>query len=318
MFFAVLLYGSESAESVSVFGIAFTDKNDIIDFGKADPKAPTKIFLQDALSLSLYQQNGKKRIGTEEMNEIKNTKSDFEQKIDNLKQMLQSSRRVVFLGGAGVSTESGISDFRSENGIFKAFQQFGYPPEELLSHTFFVRKPDIFFRYYKTLLLTTDAKPNAAHAALAKLEAQGKLTAVVTQNIDGLHQLAGSKNVYELHGSIHRNHCMRCNRFFDAEYVKNHSGIPYCPCGGMIKPDVVLYEESLDPDVLAGAVAHISRADMLIVGGTSLQVYPAAGLINYYSGNKLVLINKTITPYDSYANLVINDSIGKVLSAAVE
>ena len=166
--------------------------------------------------------------------------------------------------------------------------------------------------------LTPPAKPNAAHAALAKLEAQGKLTAVVTQNIDGLHQLAGSKNVYELHGSIHRNHCMRCNRFFDAEYVKNHSGIPYCPCGGMIKPDVVLYEESLDPDVLAGAVAHISRADMLIVGGTSLQVYPAAGLINYYSGNKLVLINKTITPYDSYANLVINDSIGKVLSAAVE
>lgn len=252
------------------------------------------------------------------MNEIKNTKSDFEQKIDNLKQMLQSSRRVVFLGGAGVSTESGISDFRSENGIFKAIQQFGYPPEELLSHTFFVRKPDVFFRYYKTLLLTTDAKPNAAHAALAKLEAQGKLTAVVTQNIDGLHQLAGSKNVYELHGSIHRNHCMRCNRFFDAEYVKNHSGIPYCPCGGMIKPDVVLYEESLDPDVLAGSVAHISRADMLIVGGTSLQVYPAAGLINYYSGNKLVLINKTITPYDNYANLVINDSIGKVLSAAVE
>lgn len=318
LFFAVLLYGSESAESVSVFGIAFTGKNDIIDFGKADPKAPTKIFLQDALSLSLYQQNGKKRIGTEEMNEIKNTKSDFEQKIDNLKQMLQSSRRVVFLGGAGVSTESGISDFRSENGIFKAIQQFGYPPEELLSHTFFVRKPDVFFRYYKTLLLTTDAKPNAAHAALAKLEAQGKLTAVVTQNIDGLHQLAGSKNVYELHGSIHRNHCMRCNRFFDAEYVKNHSGIPYCPCGGMIKPDVVLYEESLDPDVLAGSVAHISRADMLIVGGTSLQVYPAAGLINYYSGNKLVLINKTITPYDNYANLVINDSIGKVLSAAVE
>lgn len=252
------------------------------------------------------------------MNEIKNAETDFEQKTELLRQMLQSSRRVVFLGGAGVSTESGIPDFRSENGIFKAIQEFGYPPEELLSHSFFVRKPDIFFRYYKTLLLTTDAKPNAAHLALAKLEEQGKLTAVVTQNIDGLHQLAGSKNVYELHGSIHRNHCTRCNRFFDAEYVKNHSGIPYCPCGGMIKPDVVLYEEALDSDVLSGALAHISRADMLIVGGTSLQVYPAAGLVNYYSGNKLVLINKSSTPYDSFANLVINDSIGKVLSAVTQ
>lgn len=252
------------------------------------------------------------------MNEIKNAETDFEQKTELLRQMLQSSRRVVFLGGAGVSTESGIPDFRSENGIFKAIQEFGYPPEELLSHSFFVRKPDIFFRYYKTLLLTTDAKPNAAHLALAKLEEQGKLTAVVTQNIDGLHQLAGSKNVYELHGSIHRNHCTRCNRFFDAEYVKNHSGIPYCPCGGMIKPDVVLYEEALDSDVLSGALAHISRADMLIVGGTSLQVYPAAGLVNYYSGNKLVLINKSSTPYDNFANLVINDSIGKVLSAVAQ
>lgn len=252
------------------------------------------------------------------MNEIKNAETDFEQKTELLRQMLQSSRRVVFLGGAGVSTESGIPDFRSENGIFKAIQEFGYPPEELLSHSFFVRKPDIFFRYYKALLLTTDAKPNAAHLALAKLEEQGKLTAVVTQNIDGLHQLAGSKNVYELHGSIHRNHCTRCNRFFDAEYAKNHSGIPYCPCGGMIKPDVVLYEEALDSDVLSGALAHISRADMLIVGGTSLQVYPAAGLVNYYSGNKLVLINKSSTPYDSFANLVINDSIGKVLSAVTQ
>lgn len=252
------------------------------------------------------------------MNEIKNAETDFEQKTELLRQMLQSSRRVVFLGGAGVSTESGIPDFRSENGIFKAIQEFGYPPEELLSHSFFVRKPDIFFRYYKALLLTTDAKPNAAHLALAKLEEQGKLTAVVTQNIDGLHQLAGSKNVYELHGSIHRNHCTRCNRFFDAEYVKNHSGIPYCPCGGMIKPDVVLYEEALDSDVLSGALAHISRADMLIVGGTSLQVYPAAGLVNYYSGNKLVLINKSSTPYDNFANLVINDSIGKVLSAVAQ
>ena len=167
------------------------------------------------------------------MNEIKNTKSDFEQKIDNLKQMLQSSRRVVFLGGAGVSTESGISDFRSENGIFKAIQQFGYPPEELLSHTFFVRKPDVFFRYYKTLLLTTDAKPNAAHAALAKLEAQGKLTAVVTQNIDGLHQAAGSKNVLELHGSIHRNYCEKCGKFHDFDFMRRSAGVPRCECGGI-------------------------------------------------------------------------------------
>ena len=249
------------------------------------------------------------------MNEIKNTKSDFEQKIDNLKQMLQSSRRVVFLGGAGVSTESGISDFRSENGIFKAIQQFGYPPEELLSHTFFVRKPDVFFRYYKTLLLTTDAKPNAAHAALAKLEAQGKLTAVVTQNIDGLHQLAGSKNVYELHGSIHRNHCMRCNRFFDAEYVKNHSGIPYCPCGGMIKPDVVLYEEGLDDTTISKSVRAIAEADVLIIGGTSLNVYPAAGFIDYFHGKHLVVINKSETARTVRAELVISAPIGEVLGA---
>ena len=235
---------------------------------------------------------------------------------DTLKNWINESNYIVFFGGAGVSTESNIPDFRSTDGLYH--QEYDYPPETILSHSFYMRKPEEFYRFYRNKMLFPNAKPNRAHLALAKLEQEGKLKAVITQNIDGLHQLAGSKNVYELHGSIHRNHCMRCNRFFDAEYVKNHSVIPYCPCGGMIKPDVVLYEESLDPDVLAGAVAHISRADMLIVGGTSLQVYPAAGLINYYSGNKLVLINKTITPYDSYANLVINDSIGKVLSAAVE
>lgn len=239
------------------------------------------------------------------------------QKIEELKRMIGQSGIIVFLGGAGVSCESGIPDFRSDNGIFKAIQEFGYPPEELLSHSFFVRKPETFFKYYKSLLMSTDAKPNKAHYALAELEKQGKLAAVITQNIDGLHQLAGSKAVYELHGSIHRNHCLKCHRFFDAEYVEKYDGVPYCPCGGMIKPDVVLYEESLDEDCIMGAVAQVMRADMLIVGGTSLQVYPAAGLINYYRGDRLVLINKSSTPYDSYANLVINESIGEVLSKAV-
>ena len=241
---------------------------------------------------------------------------NLNKQIQELQKIIDTYGNIVFFGGAGVSTESGIPDFRSVDGLYH--QQYDYPPETILSHTFYRSHTEEFFRFYRNKMLFPNAQPNAAHKKLAELEAAGKVRAVITQNIDGLHQLAGSKNVYELHGSIHRNHCMRCNRFFDAEYVKNHSGIPYCPCGGMIKPDVVLYEESLDPDVLAGAVAHISRADMLIVGGTSLQVYPAAGLINYYSGNKLVLINKTITPYDNYANLVINDSIGKVLSAAVE
>ena len=240
----------------------------------------------------------------------------MEDKIALLRDMIAQSDNIVFFGGAGVSTESGIPDFRSVDGLYN--QKWKYPPETILSRSFFDRNPEEYYRFHREKLVIDGVKPNRVHLRLAELEREGKLRAVITQNIDGLHQLAGSKNVYELHGSIHRNHCMRCNRFFDAEYVKNHSGIPYCPCGGMIKPDVVLYEESLDPDVLAGAVTHISRADMLIVGGTSLQVYPAAGLINYYSGNKLVLINKTITPYDSYANLVINDSIGKVLSAAVE
>lgn len=237
-------------------------------------------------------------------------------KTEILRQIIKEGKRIVFLGGAGVSTESGIPDFRSENGIFKAIKDYGYPPEELLSSTFFKRKPDIFFRYYKNLLMSTDAKPNDAHFALAKLEQIGKLTAVVTQNIDGLHQAAGSKNVFELHGSIHRNHCTRCGKFFCAEYVKSYPGIPYCSCGGMIKPDVVLYEEPLDENVMHGAATHIYRADVLIVGGTSLQVYPAAGFINYFCGDKIVLINKSTTPYDNYAQLVIHDSIGSVLKTA--
>ena len=238
-------------------------------------------------------------------------------KINKLKEMMENSGRIVFLGGAGVSCESGIPDFRSSNGIFEAIKKYGYPPEELLSHTFFMRKTETFFEYYKELLLSPDAKPNKAHIALSELEARGKLTAVITQNIDGLHQMARSKKVYELHGSIHRNYCMKCHRFFDAEFVGAANGIPYCPCGGIIKPDVVLYEEQLDSECLNGALTQVMRADMMIVGGTSLQVYPAAGLIDYYRGDRLVLINKSATPYDSKADLVINESIGKVFGEAV-
>ena len=237
--------------------------------------------------------------------------------IDKLKEMIESSKRIVFLGGAGVSTESGIPDFRSENGIFNAIREYGYPPETLLSRSFFDRNPEIFFKYYRSLLMSGDAKPNKAHLALAKLEEMGKLTAVATQNIDGLHTMAGSKNVYELHGSIKRNHCMKCKKFYDDQFVAESAGIPRCTCGGIVKPDVVLYEEGLDSDTLTGAITHIMRADMLIVCGTSLQVYPAAGLIDYYRGDRLVLINKSQTPYDRYADLVINDSIGKVLGEAV-
>ncbi len=236
---------------------------------------------------------------------------------DTLVNMIKDSRRIVFLGGAGVSTESGIPDFRSENGIFDAIREYGYPPETLLSRSFFDRNPEVFFKYYKSLLMSSDAKPNKAHLALAKLEQIGKLTAVATQNIDGLHTAAGSKNVYELHGSIKRNYCMRCHKFYDDSFVAACDGVPHCSCGGIVKPDVVLYEEGLDSDTLSGAITHITRADMLIVGGTSLQVYPAAGLIEYYYGDKLVLINKSITQYDVIANLVIHDSIGMVLDKAV-
>lgn len=236
---------------------------------------------------------------------------------DTLVNMIKDSRRIVFLGGAGVSTESGIPDFRSENGIFDAIREYGYPPETLLSRSFFDRNPEVFFKYYKSLLMSSDAKPNKAHLALAKLEQIGKLTAVATQNIDGLHTAAGSKNVYELHGSIKRNYCMRCHKFYDDSFVAACDGVPHCSCGGIVKPDVVLYEEGLDSDTLSGAITHITRADMMIVGGTSLQVYPAAGLIEYYYGDKLVLINKSITQYDVIANLVIHDSIGMVLDKAV-
>ena len=231
--------------------------------------------------------------------------------IETLHQWMQESERVVFFGGAGVSTESGIPDFRSTDGLYN--QQYDYPPEQILSHTFFMRWPEEFFRFYRDKMLAPSAKPNKAHRALAKLEEQGKLTAVITQNIDGLHQMAGSKKVLELHGIVHRNYCMRCHKFHSMEEILHSEGVPRCSCGGIIKPDVVLYEEGLDQQVLQESVDQIRRADMLIIGGTSLTVYPAAGLLDYYTGNRLVLINKTATARDGLANLVINESIGKAL-----
>ena len=237
---------------------------------------------------------------------------------DRLKKIIDRSDSIVFFGGAGVSTESNIPDFRSEKGLYSAQQQYGCSPEEILSHTFFMRRMKTFFDYYKKNLIYLDAKPNKAHLAIAHLEEKGKLKAVVTQNIDGLHQKAGSKNVYELHGSVLRNYCMDCGSFYDVEYIMNEDnckeGIPNCSkCGGVVKPDVVLYEETLDESCMMGAINAISRADTLIIGGTSLVVYPAAGLIRYFNGDNLVLINKQTTPYDSRADLVINDSIGKVM-----
>ncbi|MDD4564007.1 MAG: NAD-dependent protein deacylase [Eubacteriales bacterium] len=241
-----------------------------------------------------------------------------------VKELADKSKRIVFFGGAGVSTESGIPDFRSENGLYNAQVNYGYTPEHMLSRTFFMNNTETFYDYYKKNMIYPDVKPNKAHKALSELEAQGKLTAIVTQNIDGLHQLAGSKKVYELHGSVLRNYCMSCDAFYDVPYImkpencgtdKNpDSQIPKCAkCGGIIKPDVVLYEEPLDHDVMEGAIDAISKADLLIVGGTSLVVYPASGLINYFRGNNLVLINKSKTQYDQRADLVINDAIGEVL-----
>ena len=229
-----------------------------------------------------------------------------------LKQWIQESSHIVFFGGAGVSTESGIPDFRSQDGLYN--QEYAYPPETIISHSFFMRNPEEFYRFYKNKMIFRNAKPNAAHLALAKLEQEGKLKAVITQNIDGLHQMAGSKNVLELHGSIHRNYCMRCGKAYGLEAVADAAGIPRCSCGGIIKPDVVLYEEGLDQQVLSAAVNAIRHADMLIIGGTSLAVYPAAGLIDYYRGNKLVLVNKSPTPADRRADLVIHAPIGEVFS----
>lgn len=237
------------------------------------------------------------------------------EKWQQLKDWIQSSGNIVFFGGAGVSTESGIPDFRSVDGLYN--QQYRYPPETIISHSFYVRNPEEFYRFYKDRMLFTHAKPNAAHQALARLEEQGKLRAVITQNIDGLHQMAGSKEVLELHGSVHRNYCTRCGEFYGLDHGINSEGVPRCSCGGTVKPDVVLYEEGLDNRILQKSVDYIRNADMLIIGGTSLVVYPAAGLIDYYRGNRLVLINKGATSRDSQADLVISDSIGEVLGAVV-
>ncbi|MBR4832100.1 MAG: NAD-dependent protein deacylase [Lachnospiraceae bacterium] len=233
--------------------------------------------------------------------------------IATLKKWVDESNNIVFFGGAGVSTESGVPDFRSVDGLYN--QKYDYPPETILSHTFYRRKTDEFYRFYKDKMLFLDVKPNAAHLKLAEWEKEGKLKAVVTQNIDGLHQAAGSKNVLELHGSVHRNYCENCGAFYDALYMKNAEGVPKCEkCGGPIKPDVVLYEEGLDQKTIADSIRFISQADMLIIGGTSLAVYPAAGLIDYYEGDKLVLINKTPTPRDRQADLVVTGAIGEIFS----
>lgn len=234
------------------------------------------------------------------------------EELETLKQWVEESNNIVFFGGAGVSTESGIPDFRSTDGLYN--QEYDYPPETILSHTFYRRNPQEFFRFYKNKMLYLEAEPNAAHKKLAEWEAKGKLKAIVTQNIDGLHQKAGSQKVYELHGSVLRNYCEDCGKFFGVERIKNAEGVPYCECGGMIKPDVVLYEEGLDQRTIEESVRAIQNADMLIIGGTSLAVYPAAGLIDYYSGNKLVLVNKTPTPRDGMADLVVHGSIGEIFS----
>ena len=234
---------------------------------------------------------------------------------ETLKKWLAESKNIVFFGGAGVSTESNIPDFRSTDGLYN--QQYAYPPETILSHTFYMRKTEEFYRFYRNKMLFPDAEPNRAHKALAKLEAEGRLKAVVTQNIDGLHQKAGSKEVMELHGSVLRNYCQRCGKFHGIEAILHADGVPKCECGGTIKPDVVLYEEGLDQHTIQRSVYHISNADVLIIGGTSLTVYPAAGLIDYYNGNKLVLINKSVTAMDSRADLVISGPIGEILGDAV-
>jgi NAD-dependent deacetylase len=234
-------------------------------------------------------------------------------KIQKLQSIIDNSENIVFFGGAGVSTESGIPDFRSVDGLYN--QKYDYPPEEILSHTFFMRNPGEFYRFYKDKMLELDIEPNAAHKKLAELERAGKLKAVVTQNIDGLHQKAGSKIVYELHGTVHKNYCMKCGKFFDARYVKAAEKIPYCDeCSGIIKPDVVLYEEGLDDSTVRGAVNAIANADVLIIAGTSLTVYPAAGMVRYFSGSNLVLINRDPTPMDSAADLVLHDKVGELMS----
>ena len=234
----------------------------------------------------------------------------MEDKIFEFKKLVNESKNIVFFGGAGVSTESGIPDFRSKDGLYN--QKYDYPPEEILSHTFFINHTEEFYKFYRDKMNSLKYEPNITHIKLAELEKEGKLKAIITQNIDGLHQKAGAKNVYELHGSVLRNYCMKCHKFYDAQEVFGSSNIPKCSCGGIIKPDVVLYEEGLDDNTLRESIRAIQEADLFIVAGTSLTVYPASGLINYYNGNHLVLINRDKTPYDNYANLVINETLGKV------
>ena len=234
----------------------------------------------------------------------------MEDKIQQFKQLVNESNNIVFFGGAGVSTESGIPDFRSKDGLYN--QKYDYPPEEILSHTFFINYTDEFFKFYKDKMNSLKYEPNITHIKLAELEKRGKLKAIVTQNIDGLHQKAGAKNVFELHGSVLRNYCMKCHKFYEAEYVFNSNGIPKCACGGIIKPDVVLYEEGLNEETLNKSIIAINRADLLIVAGTSLTVYPASGLIDYFRGRNLVLINRDVTPFDNRADLVIHEALGKV------
>lgn len=235
----------------------------------------------------------------------------YEQEVKSLQEMIDDSSRIVFFGGAGVSTESNIPDFRSADGLYH--QKYKYSPEQIVSHTFFVNRTESFYEFYKEKMMFLDAKPNAAHKKLAELEAAGKLSAVITQNIDGLHQAAGSKNVLELHGSIHRNYCQSCKKFYDASYIKNSEGIPKCSCGGTIKPDVVLYEEGLDSDIINRSIRAISEADMLIIGGTSLVVYPAAGFIDYFRGKHLAVINKSATAREVGAELTIAAPIGEIM-----
>ena len=236
----------------------------------------------------------------------------MDENIRKLKELIDGSDNIVFFGGAGVSTESGIPDFRSVDGLYH--QKFDYPPETIISRSFFDRRPEEFFKFYREKMLPLGFEPNVTHRVLARLEQEGHLAAVVTQNIDGLHQKAGSRRVFELHGSVLRNHCMRCGRAYPATFIRDCPGVPRCDCGGIVKPDVVLYEEPLDEKTLTGAVTMISRADLLIVGGTSLTVYPAAGLLRYYGGDRLVLINRDETPYDSEASLVLHESLGEVFS----
>ena len=233
-------------------------------------------------------------------------------KIETLKKWVSESKRIVFFGGAGVSTESGIPDFRSVDGLYS--QKFDYPPETIISHSFYLQRPEYFFRFYREKMLPLGFAPNITHKKLAQWEAEGKLLGVVTQNIDGLHQKAGSKKVYELQGSVLRNYWTRCRKFHSAEFVKNFDGVPKCDCGGTVKPDVVLYEESLDGETIEKSVAAIANADLLIVAGTSLTVYPAAGLVDYYRGNRMVLINRDATPYDHQADLVFHESLGTIFA----